>query len=158
MRFLIRNIVAYQGPFPYIDGLILRCTSAIGSQLCDHHARGVGRSNYTLLRLLSLWLNMFTGFSITPLRCVSLIGLVFSLVGFALGVFFAAVRFTGGVFLQQQIPPGWASLIVCITCLSGMQLAVLGLIGEYLGRALLTINQSPQFVIRETFGVDDRAA
>lgn len=152
--YLVKNVVYYDGPFPYLDGLILRATSTIGTEVCLHADRAAGRSNYTLRRLILLWLSMFTGFSITPLRVASAVGLATSIFGFALAGFFIVARFTGGVFIQQAIPPGWASLIVSITVFSGMQLCVLGLIGEYLGRCLLTINRTPQYIVRETYGFE----
>ena len=74
--------------------------------------------------------------------------------GFALALLFIVSWFFGGIFLNDNVPPGWASLIVCITTFSGLQLCVLGVIGEYLGRLFLTTNRSPQYVVRETFGVD----
>jgi len=156
--FLAKAVTRYDGPFPYIDGLILRTTAAIGVQECRHEDRLAGRSNYTLWRLVRLWLNMFTGFSVVPLRVASLLGLVMAATGFAMGIFFIIARLTGGVFLKQSIPPGWASLIVCVTFFAGLQLCVLGLIGEYLGRLFLTVNRLPQFIVRETFGCEDGEA
>jgi undecaprenyl-phosphate 4-deoxy-4-formamido-L-arabinose transferase len=62
----------------------------------------------------------------------------------------------GGIFTKSIIPPGWASIIVSITLFSGIQLIVLGVIGEYLGRLFLTENRQPQFVVRETYGVQTK--
>ena len=152
-RFVVDTIIQYAGPYPYIDGLILRSTSSIGSQLCKHADRKVGRSNYTLRRLVRLWLDMFTGFSIMPLRIASLMGLLMSATGFLLTIFFVISWYVGGIF-REEIPPGWASLIASITIFAGLQLCVLGMVGEYLGRVLQTINQSPQFVVRETHGFE----
>ena len=153
-RFLIDAVIRYDGPYPYLDGLILRSTSVIGQQLCEHNQRTAGRSNYTLRRLCRLWLNMFTGFSILPLRVASILGLMMSAVGFLLALFFILSWAVEGIFMQNQdFPPGWASLIVCLTIFAGLQLSVLGMIGEYLGRVFQTMNRSPQFVIRDTYGV-----
>jgi glycosyltransferase involved in cell wall biosynthesis len=149
-RFLIDAVIKYQGPYPYLDGLILRSTSSIGQQLCEHSKRAEGESNYTLARLLRLWLNMFTGFSIVPLRLASILGLIMSTVGFALALLFIYSWMVGGIFRKGAFPPGWASLIVCITIFAGLQLSVLGTIGEYLGRVFQTLNRAPQFVVRET--------
>jgi len=157
-RFLIDAVTSYQGPFPYVDGLILRSTSSIGQQLCDHSEREAGESNYTLGRLFRLWLNMFTGFSILPLRIASMLGLVMSAAGFALAILFVISWYTGGIFRAGTIPPGWASLIVTITIFSGLQLCVLGAIGEYVGRVFQTTSRAPQFVVRQTFGTDAEPA
>lgn len=148
-RFLIDEITAYQGPFPYVDALILQATTSIGRQKCEHEGRKTGRSNYTFRRLVRLWLNMSTGYSILPLRLATILGFATSLVGVLMAVFFVISRMFGGIFIKQEIPPGWASIIVSVTLLSGLQLFVLGIIGEYLGRLFITQNNSPQSVIRE---------
>ncbi|OGW70057.1 MAG: hypothetical protein A2036_01480 [Omnitrophica bacterium GWA2_50_21] len=153
-RFMINTAAQYTGPFPYLDGIILRSTTKIGRCLCQHNKRALGKSNYTLTRLLRLWLNMFTGFSIVPLRITSFIGAFMSLFSFLLAVYFIVVHFTGPLLIKQAVPPGWASTIVCLTFFSGLQLSVLGIIGEYLGRLFLTANKSPQYIIRETYGID----
>jgi len=153
--FLVRIVIQYNGPFPYIDGIILRSTTNIGRQLCRHEDREQGRSNYTLGKLIHLWSNMSTGYSITPLRIVSLIGLLISVLAIVLFIFFVTVRLSGSIFIQQDIPPGWASTITLITFFSGLQISVLGVIGEYLGRLFLTINRLPQFVVRDTYGLDE---
>lgn len=144
-RFLIDEIARYEGPYPYIDGLILRVTRRIGTQPVAHHERSVGRSNYTLRRLLRLWLNMFTNFSILPLRVASLAGLVFAVAGLVFAVIFALERLA-----NPDLPAGWASIVVIVLVVSGVQLFALGMIGEYLGRLFLKDNGSPMFVARET--------
>jgi glycosyltransferase involved in cell wall biosynthesis len=151
---LVRIIIQYQGPYPYIDGLILRSTRRIGRQLCQHDERKAGKSGYTLRKLIRLWLNMFTGFSITPLRIASYLGLLTSLFALLMTLFFVVVRVTGPVFYHQNIPAGWASTIVAITFMAGLQLSMLGMLGEYLGRLFLTINGTPQYLIRDVYGVD----
>jgi glycosyltransferase involved in cell wall biosynthesis len=143
-RFTVREITKYTGPYPYIDGLALRCTRSIGTVEVTHRPRRNGRSNYTLRRLIRLWLNMSVNFSVMPLRLSGLMGLVFSIFGFLLGI---------RVFIEKMqrpdLPIGWASVLVAIVLFSGVQLLMLGLIGEYLGRLFLTGNQTPQFVVRE---------
>lgn len=156
-RFLARTIIEYRGPYPYIDGLVLRSTHLIGSVECRHDARAVGRSSYTFARLLRLWLNMFTSFSVVPLRVSAMLGLVMSLVGLLLAVFFVITWTYGGIFLHHEIPPGWGSTIVVLTLFSGIQLCVLGMIGEYVGRLFLTGNRQPQYVEREAYGVEPAA-
>lgn len=154
--FLVRTVIQYEGPYPYLDGLILRSTSSIGTQLCEHNTREIGRSNYTLNRLIRLWLNMFTSFSVVPLRISTILGFIMSSVGFALALFFIVSWSVGGVFANKVMPPGWASIIVSVTIFSGIQLLVLGMIGEYLGRLFLTANRQPQFVVRETYVTESK--
>lgn len=153
-RFLVRAVMEYRGPFPYLDGMILRSTTKIGRCLCRHNRRERGKSNYNVVRLVRLWLNMFTGFSVTPLRIAALIGISMSAVSLLLALYFVITHFTGPLIIKQEIPPGWASIIVCLTFFGGLQLCVLGIIGEYLGRLFLTVNQSPQYLVRETYGID----
>jgi undecaprenyl-phosphate 4-deoxy-4-formamido-L-arabinose transferase len=149
--WLARTVVEqYRGPYPYLDGLVLRSTANIGRRLCRHNAREEGRSNYTLTRLVRLWLNMFTGFSVVPLRAATVLGLGSAAAGLLMAAFFTVSGLVGGVFSHDELPPGWASLIVSITVFAGAQLCVLGLLGEYMGRVFLTQNQSPQWVVRDS--------
>lgn len=153
MRAMIVDLVTqYDGPFPYLDSLIMKYTSSIGTQQTAHARRVEGSSNYNLYRLARLWANMLTTTSIWPLRLVSFSGLLMALGGFALGTLFIASHYVGGIFQKQTIPPGWASLIVCVTFFAGVQLLVLGVIGEYLGRLYILQNNVPQFAIREVRG------
>lgn len=152
---LVQSIIQYKGPYPYIDGIVLRSTEKIGQQLCRHEKRESGRSNYTIGRLLHLWMNMFTGYSIMPLRLASFVGISMSVLSIFLIIFFAISRVAGGIFAKHEIPVGWASTIIVVIFFGGLQLCVLGLIGEYLGKLSLTINQLPQFVVSETHGVQN---
>lgn len=154
-RLTADAVCEYQGPFPYLDGLILRTTRRVGKQLCEHHPRAVGQSQYTLTKLISLWLNMLTSFSVVPLRVASYLGLCMSAVGFLLALFFILTSLfaeTG----TDEIPRGWASLIVSITIFSGLQLVVLGMVGEYIGRIFMTQNKHPQTIVRSSHSNSNR--
>lgn len=143
-RFAVDEITGYSGPFPYIDGLVLRATRNIGVLTVRHDARRQGRSGYTLRKLIRLWLNMLLNFSVMPLRLSSLVGLVMVFLGMALAIAVILEK-----FLHPETPLGWSSLIVTVVTFSGMQLVVLGLVGEYVGHLFLAANRTPQFVIRE---------
>lgn len=145
-KFIVKEIIKYKGPYPYIDGLALRCTGNIGKIEVRHEKRKEGRSGYTFRKLINLWLNMFTNFSIIPLRLSSFLGLLFSILGFIFSIMAIIEK-----LIRPQIPIGWPSLIVVIMIFSGAQLLILGLLGEYLGRLFLSYNQTPQFVIYEVF-------
>jgi undecaprenyl-phosphate 4-deoxy-4-formamido-L-arabinose transferase len=140
--FAARQVTQYRGPFPYIDGLILQATQSIGTLQVEHLPRHAGRSNYTLSRLLRLWTSMFVNFSVMPLRIATFTGFVMS----GLGLFGAIWAIAEAIF--HGTPPGWASLTVAMLLLLGVQLIMLGLIGEYLGRLYLTVNRKPQSVVR----------
>lgn len=144
-RLVKDEVVRYTGPYPYIDGLILRVTRNHATVVCQHDARQEGKSGYTLRKLVSLWLNMFTTFSVLPLRIASVAGFGVAMVGvlFALYCVVEHIR-------HPDIQKGWASIIVTILILSGIQLMVLGMIGEYLGRLFLQVGGRPQFVVRST--------
>lgn len=146
------EIIRFQGPHVYVDGLILSVTNRIASITLEHHARPDGKSGYSLRKSISLWLKMATSFSITPLRMASLAGFVFSTLGFLGAVFFVIQRFT-----INAMPVGWSSLIVSVLILGGIQLLALGLIGEYVGRVLLHVNQRPQAVVGDTVNLDKNA-
>jgi undecaprenyl-phosphate 4-deoxy-4-formamido-L-arabinose transferase len=135
---------ANSGPFPYIDGLLLQATQRIGTVEVRHAARAAGKSGYTLRRLLRLWASSFVNFSMMPLRIATVLGLVMGAAGFAaiVGVVY--------LWLTNRGPEtGWGSLMAALLLFSGVQLVLLGVIGEYLGRMFLTINQRPQAVVLE---------
>jgi len=144
-RFLINEIIKYNLPFPYIDGLILQTTSNIGQLKVQHNKREQGKSNYTLLKLIALWLNMFINFSILPLRLSVFLGFIIAILSFLYGIIIIVEY-----YFNPLIPLGYSSLVALITFLSGVQLISIGFIGEYLGRSFLSQNKKPQFSIRES--------
>jgi polyisoprenyl-phosphate glycosyltransferase len=149
-RFVVNELIKYDGPYPYIDGLVLRFTRNYSQVLVAHDPRRGGRSGYTLRKLVSLYLNMFTNFSILPLRLASCAGLVSSVAGLVVAVVFVIEKLH-----NPELPSGWASMIVSLFIIGGIQLFALGMIGEYLGRLFLKDNGRPQFVIREQLNCDN---
>jgi len=149
-RFVIDEVIKYSGPYPYIDGLIFRVTNKYATVLVKHEKRGDGKSGYTLTKLVSLWLNMFTNFSILPLRIATLVGFVFAMVGVVTAVYFIIEK-----TLNPDLPIGWASLIVSVFLIGSIQMFALGMIGEYLGRLFIKTNGDPQFVIRSTINCEE---
>jgi hypothetical protein len=141
--FTVRGVLAYRGPFSYIDGLIMQVTQNIGQLQVSHLPRKSGHSNYTVRRLIRLFMTMFLSFSVMPLRFSTILGISMAGIGMLdlLSVIVEA--------LQGRTPQGWASLMVVTLLLSGVQLIMLGVLGEYLGRLFLTINNRPQFVVRD---------
>jgi polyisoprenyl-phosphate glycosyltransferase len=141
-RLVVESILEYKGPYPYIDGLICRTTSSINQVQIEHHKRFAGKGNYNLYRSISVFLKHTTGFSIFPLRLASIIGVILSLSGFFLGLYYIYQY-----FVIKDAPLGWTSLIVLELFIGGVVLFSLGIIGEYIGRIYLTTNKKPQFVI-----------
>jgi polyisoprenyl-phosphate glycosyltransferase len=142
---VVAEVIRYEGPYAYLDGLILDVTRSITSIDIEHQPRASGTGNYGLRRSLSLWFKMATSFSVAPLRVLSLLGALLGM---------ASLLMIGCIIViklrDPSIPAGWASLIATVLFMGGTQLVGLGLLGEYLGRTYLTINRKPQFVVRET--------
>jgi glycosyltransferase involved in cell wall biosynthesis len=138
-----REVCRYDGPYVYIDGLISQVTQRTGAMEARHEARRVGRSSYDFRKLVRLWLNILFNFSILPLRMAIVLGLVTAVAGLALLVEVIVERLMFGT------PAGWGSLMAALTVFAGVQLIVLGGVGEYVGRVFLTLNRRPQSVVRE---------
>ena len=149
-NYVIKEICNYRNAFPYIWGLVLRTTKNIANATIEHHERKEGESGYTLSKLLSLWMNGFTAFSIKPLRVSAILGVVFTVIG-VLGIIFTVVN----KLLHPEIMAGYSSLMTVMLIIGGIVMLSLGLIGEYIGRIYLCINTMPQFVIRETKNLDE---
>ncbi len=145
-RFLVSEIIKYHGPFPYIDGLICQATSRLGQVDVQHDKRLSGESGYTLRKLVSLWLNMFLGFSILPLRLTIFLGFFSCLIG-VLALFGIVID---KIWLNPGVTVGVPTAIACIILFAGVQLVVLGAIGEYVGRVFLHTGGRPIFVERYT--------
>ena len=142
-RFVVDEMVKYGGPFPYLSGLIFRCTRNVSTVEVEHRARVSGTSGYTLARLFKLWINGFTAFSVVPLRLASYVGAVCSTLGFLFGAWTVLHK-----LLSQHNPPiGYSSLMSAMLFIGGMIMMMLGLIGEYVGRIYICINSAPQYVV-----------
>jgi undecaprenyl-phosphate 4-deoxy-4-formamido-L-arabinose transferase len=143
-RFIAQQVIAYAGPYPYIDGLLLQVTQRIDSIVVAHEPRRLGESGYTLRRLLRLWLSAWLNFSLLPLRLATFAGLATA--GLGVVAFFVILW----LWIANRGPAyGFGWLMSAFLVFSGTQLVMLGLIGEYLGRMFLTVNQRPQAVVRE---------
>ena len=142
--FIARQVTNYSGPYPYIDGLLLQVTQRIGSITVRHEPRRAGQSGYTMTRLIRLWLSAWLNFSLLPLRLATFLGFATAIAGLlAFGLVVA-------LYLTNRGPAyGWGWVMATLLVFSGTQLVMLGLIGEYLGRTFLTINQRPQSAVRE---------
>jgi undecaprenyl-phosphate 4-deoxy-4-formamido-L-arabinose transferase len=141
--FVVRAVTCYGGPYPYIDGLIMQVTQRIDSMTVQHLPRTEGRSNYTLRRLIRLWLNLATSFSLAPLRLAIFAGAAMATAG-AIG----AVATIAEALIARDIPSGWASTMTVIMLVAGVQSMMLGIIGEYVGRTFLSANGKPQGTVR----------
>jgi glycosyltransferase involved in cell wall biosynthesis len=140
---VVRAVTRYRGPYPYVDGLVMQATRSITSIEVDHLARTEGRSSYTFRRLVGLWLNLATNFSLAPLRIAVFSGAAMALVG-TLG----AIEVVIEALVTPNRPSGWASTMVVILLVGGVQSMILGVVGEYVGRTFLSTNGNPQATVR----------
>lgn len=143
-RYVTNEIIKYENPYPYIEGLVVRVTSNIVNVEVNHKEREIGKSNYTLKKLISLWLNGFTAFSVRPLRIATVLGGITAITGF---IYTFTIIYKK--LVNNLVAPGWTSIMAVQLIIGGMILCVLGLIGEYIGRIYISINNSPQYVIKD---------
>lgn len=146
-RFVVDYMIQYENSFPYVVGLVLRTTKKIVNVEVTHRNREEGRSGYTMKKLLALWFNGFTAFSVFPLRFATLLGTIFAVVGFLYGIYTIIKK-----IVNPLVPIGFSSMITFIVFIGGMVMLMLGLIGEYIGRIYISLNNSPQYVVREKVG------
>ena len=149
-KFVIDEVKKYVNSYAYVPGLVLRVTQNISSVPVNHRARQEGRSGYSFFKLISLWMNGFTAFSVKPLRISTFIGMFVAVIGFLYCIYICINK-----ILNPNVPIGWSSTIGVILLIGGMILFVLGMIGEYLGRVYISLNNSPQYVIKEETDIDE---
>ena len=150
-RFIVDEMLHYPHCYPYVEGLILRSTRKIATVPVTHRAREEGESGYNLAKLIALWMNGFTSFSVKPLRLASIFGAMTAAAGFIYAIIIVVNRVT-----RADILEGWSSSMALQLVLGGIILLVLGLIGEYLGRIYMCINASPQYVERSVIKKEDK--
>ena len=148
-RFIADEILRYENAYPYIEGLIFRATRNIANVPVTHHERMVGESGYTFSKLLALWFNGFTAFSVKPLRIATFCGSACACIGFLYGIYVVIRK-----LVDSSIEIGWSSIIASIFFLGGLILIMLGMIGEYIGRIYISINNAPQYTIRQVVTAD----
>jgi undecaprenyl-phosphate 4-deoxy-4-formamido-L-arabinose transferase len=142
-RFLVDEIIRYRGAFPYIDGIILRTTSNVTQVDVEHRERQDAQSNYTISKLFWLWLNMFLNFSIAPLRISAILGMFTAASSLLLMVAVVVDK----LYFNPDVTIGLPTLFIVVIFFAGVQLLILGVLGEYLGRVFLDLSGHPQFVV-----------
>ncbi len=149
-RLVRDEVIRYTNFNPYVDAIFYRVTNNIANVPIEHHRREYGSSNYTFRKLVKLWL-AYLNFSAVPLRISAYLGILFSGAGF-LGAL--------AILIRQLIAPseqlGWASIMCAMLLFFGFVLLALGIMGEYLGKIILSINNTPQYIIRETYNISEQ--
>lgn len=148
-QFVVEEMIRYEYAYPYVIGLVLRSTKNIINVDVQHRDRQAGESGYTLKKLLGLWFNGFTAFSVKPLRIATVTGVVCALCGFAYGIYTIIKK----IFIKPpDLVIGFSALMSVTVFMGGMLMLMMGMVGEYLGRMYISVNNSPQYVIREIVG------
>ena len=146
-RYVVEEILRYTNPYPYLTGLLLRTTSRIVNVDMEERERIAGTTTYTFKKLIALWMNGFTAFSVKPLRIATAVGFITAVIGFLWG-FFTVLR---KLINPANILAGYSSTMAVVLFVGGMLMLMLGLVGEYVGRIYISINRSPQYVIRSVY-------
>ncbi len=150
-RFVVEEMIRYEHSYPYVIGLVLRSTKKITNVEVNHRARAEGESGYTLKKLLGLWFNGFTAFSIKPLRIATFIGSACAFGGFAYGIYTIIKK-----LVLVNVEAGFSALMSVLVFMGGMIMLMLGMIGEYVGRMYICMNCSPQYVVREMINHEEQ--
>jgi undecaprenyl-phosphate 4-deoxy-4-formamido-L-arabinose transferase len=150
MRCFVKDeVIRYKNPYPYLSGLILRATNRVTNVEMEERERTIGSGHYNFKKSFSLWLNSFTAFSVKPLRLATSCGILIAFLGFIM-----AVYTVGRKLLIPTIAMGYSSVMAAILFIGGMIMFMLGLIGEYIGRIYISLNNAPQYVVREEINVE----
>lgn len=149
-RFIVDEMLRYNNPYPYIEGLTLRSTRSIITVPMEERERLEGTGNFTLKKSIALFMNGFTAFSVKPLRLATVLGIISSLLGFLAGLLVIIKK-----MIHPEVQLGYSSTMAIILFIGGMLMFMLGLIGEYIGRIYISLNNSPQYVIREIVNEDE---
>lgn len=151
-RFVVEQLRNYNSTTPILVGYFLQVTRNITDVPLEHHNRIEGRSNYNFVKLVRIWMDSFTGFSIKPLRLASLVGFFFSIFGFILGAVVVVRK-----VINHDILAGYTSLAAILFLSLGLNMMMMGILGEYIGRMCMVMNNIPQYVIRETRNLTEKS-
>lgn len=149
-KYIVDEIIKYKNPYPYMTGLLLRTTSDIVNVEMEERERITGTTNFTFKKMLNLWINGFTAFSIKPLRISTFIGIITAAIGFIYGIYVIMHK----LILHPEVAAGYSSLMAVMLFIGGIIMMMLGMIGEYIGRIYISINNSPQYVIKDTINIE----
>ena len=149
-KFLANQILKYDNPYPYMEGLVSQSTRNISYVPMEERERISGNTGYTLKKLVGLWLNGLTAFSVKPLRISSVVGMICAFIGFIFGIVTVIRK-----LVIPDISVGWSSIVSIMLFMGGLLMLMLGMVGEYIGRIYISMNNAPQYVVRQTINIKD---
>jgi dolichol-phosphate mannosyltransferase len=148
-----RRVLDVLATFPERNRLLRGLRSWVGFRQvgveCARDARFAGSSKYTVGKLLTLALSGYVGFSVVPLRLATWSGFAAAATGFAVMVWVFATK-----ILDVPSPRGWASTLAVILFIGGVQMLLLGVLGEYLGRIYDEVRRRPLYIVRSRLGLE----
>ena len=143
-RFAVDSAIRYSNPYPFVEGLLFQAVETYCNVPVKHRSRVSGESGYTMAKLISLWSNGVTAFSVQPLRIAAWVGVILAIIGFIQGIIIVVHK-----IVDPSLNEGWASIIDALVVIGGLILLMMGIIGEYVGRIYLSLNAIPQYVVRD---------
>lgn len=149
-RYVMDQIIKSPNPYPYVGGMLVSVTKRLTSIPMEHHVRRAGESGYHFRNSVSLWLNGITAFSVKPLRIASFAGMITAILGFLVGIYIVIRK-----LIHPEILAGYTSLAALLLVIGGINMVLIGMIGEYVGRIYLLNNCIPQYVIRTVVGAEE---
>ena len=144
-----RAALKYKNPYPYIIGLFAKITDRVITVPMENRERADDKTTgYTLAKSIALFATGLTNFSVKPLRIALFSGVGFAFLGFIYGIIIVIRK-----IINPEISVGWSSSMAITLFASGLIMLMLGMIGEYIGRIFICINDSPQYIVRNTINV-----
>lgn len=148
--YVTKQILTYHNPYPYLTGLVAGITNSIAYIEMEEHDRISGTTGYTFRKLIESWLNGALNFSVKPVRISTMLGSFCGVLGVFIALFQIVRKLCGA-----DINTGYTSIIASIFIVGGMQMVILGVIGEYIGRTFISINNTPQYVVKDEINIGE---
>ena len=144
-RFAVDAYEGYNSPFPSMMGYLNTLIGKVTDIEMPHRPRMEGTSNYTLKKLLKLWITGFTNFSVGPIHLIALLGIAIAALGVLAGFILVICK-----LVNPEIMAGYVGTTSVLMIIGGLILFALGFIGEYIGRIYMTVSNLQQYKVRET--------
>lgn len=145
-REIVEELNKIKTPYPYISGMILSISMNLANEEVKHSKRTLGKSNYSVRKLIKLSFNLLINYSTIPLKAISFLGLIVSFFSFVIGLFVLIRKLIVG-----STRAGWTSTIVLISFFASIFFMISFVFGEYLGRMLGEIAKDKQYSIRKIY-------